>query len=271
MSSNANELKDLQEWMQTALFYPTKNDAFTNQYIAPSNTLAPAQRLAIYQRAYYSRLLQCMREQFKALAYTLGNDLFDDFAREYLQSFPSQSPNLGDLGERFPDFLRNNRPDKDAEEPEKWVDFMIAMAQFERDLYHIFDKPGSEGEKLADVDTPDDAMRFQNCFLLRTYPFLVNHYYQAVAAGNNPDIPFEEATYVAFVRTNYQVFIIGLTQIQYHFLNSLQISFNIEAAKKSIYQQFNLMAERVDAKWLEWKKDWTKQGLFVVNENSYPI
>jgi hypothetical protein len=263
MNKTTEQLSVIQSWMQSSLLDPAANNDpdRVDQYISPSENLTAIQCLAIYQRSYISRLIECMRGQFKALHHTLGNELFDDFARMYLRQYPSTSPSLANLGEKFPAFLQETRPDKDA--PERWVDFMIAMAQFECDLYSIFDQKGSEGERFADETTPNEELQIQAGFDIHHYPFRVNEYYHEVAAGNNPEISPEQKTYLAFVRTNYQVFIVSLTEIQYAFLESLINGITVENAKAAIIRQFNLNPEKVTERWMEWKRDWIAKGFFL--------
>jgi len=260
------QLSAIQTWMQTSLIDPQKEEEASRitHYISPVKNMTVQERLAIYQRAYYSRLIECMHGQFKALLYTLGNELFDDFSRMYLKKIPSSSPSLAHLGEQFPAFLQEIRPDKAA--PETWVNFMIAMAQFEVDLYRIFDQEGSEGKRFANELTKDENLTIQACFSLHQYPFEVNRYYQEVAAENKPEITAAYKTYVAFVRTNYQVYVIPLTEVQYILLGSIKQGKTISTALKGLVEQYNLIPEKVTKRWLEWKKDWIQKGFFLVQQ-----
>jgi hypothetical protein len=264
----SEKLADVQLWLQKSLIEPSINLDSTSieHYLSATDNLTAAQHLAIYQRSYYSRLLECMREQFKALLYTLGDELFDDFARMYLSEFPSTSPNLADLGERFPAFLESNRPDKDS--PETWVNFMIAMAQFEVDLYRIFDEEGSENDKFADVFTDDKNLKLQKCFALHQYPFEVNKYYQAVAEDKNPELTPPRKTFIAFVRNNYQVYVVPLTEAQFTLLGWLNEGKPVAEAIENLAKQNNFIPERVHERWLEWKDIWIKKGFFVNVENN---
>ena len=202
-----------------------------------------------------------MRGQFKALHHTLGDALFDDFSRLYLKEKPSSSPSLANLGDDFPNFLDRTRPDKDN--PELWIDFMIAMAQFECDLYRIFDQEGSEGDMLADNDTLDQHLKLQKCFSIHTYPFDVNTYYQEVAQEKSPEITRANTIYIAFVRTNYQVYIINLTEIQYQFLAALLKGETIIAILKRFSEESGLPIETVNKEWQNWKEAWVNKGLFL--------
>jgi hypothetical protein len=257
------QLKDIQFWMQNSLINPNINDgsADVELYISATENLSAIRHLAIYQRAYYNRLTECMREQFKALLHTLGNELFDDFSRMYLTENPSASPSLASLGERFPAFLQANRPDRLS--PETWVDFMIAMAQFEVDLYRIFDQAGSENDKFADEFTVAENLELQKCFALHQYSFEVNRYYQGVAEGSNPELTPEKKTYIAFVRNNYQVYVISLTEVQFVFLGLLENGKSIAEAIEDLIKQYNLVPEKVAERWLDWKQIWITKGFFL--------
>lgn len=262
METPSEALLDIQKWMQSSLIDPKPQDVESiDYYVSPSKTLTAQQRLAIYQRSYYSRLIECMRGQFKALHHTLGDALFDDFSRLYLKEKPSSSPNLANLGDDFPNFLNRTRPDKDN--PELWIDFMIAMAQFECDLYRIFDQEGSEGETLADKNTLNENLKLQKCFSLHNYPFDVNTYYQQVAEEKSPEIKRTDKIYIAFVRTNYQVYIINLTEIQYRFLDALHKGETIVDILKRFSIESGLSLETVNKEWKAWKKAWINKGLFL--------
>ena len=101
--------------MQEALIFPRKvSRSEAERRLAASERLTGVEGLAIYQRSYYLRILKCMREQFPALCHALGEEVFIDFARQYLQACPSDSYTLYELGKRFPDYLEKTRPDRET-------------------------------------------------------------------------------------------------------------------------------------------------------------
>lgn len=257
-------LSEIQSWMQQALVHSgattERQDILT--HIAPSPTLSAPERLAIYQRGYYARLIQCLEGQYKALCHALGKDLFDDFAREYLKLFPSQQPTLAILGQHFPDFLRQTRPDKDADEKETWIDFMIELAQLEWDLYTIFDAPGHEGRPYADATYADDSLALQPCFFLNAYDYPVGEYYSALARGEDPDVPEAQESYVAIVRKNFRTSIFTLLPPQYYFLKNLQEGKTLKEALAATALQFNTSIETATNAWSHWRPNWLEAGFF---------
>lgn len=107
-------------------------------------------RLAIYAGGYRLRLLECMRAAFPLLQSALGDALFDRFALGYLDAHPSQSYTLHHLGAGFADHLEQTRP-TNPEDDGDWVDFMIALARFERALSEVYDGRGDEHETPTEL------------------------------------------------------------------------------------------------------------------------
>jgi len=258
-------LKDMQAWMQEALVHSgaTTQREDILAHIEPSDTLSAPQRLAIYQRGYYARLIQCMEGQFKALCHALGKDLFDDFAREYLELYPSQSATLSDLGTRFPGYLAGTRPDKEDAEKEEWIDFMVDLAQFEGDLYVMFDATGNEGRPYATDTCHDDTLRLQPCFSLHTYRFPVSGYYNEVARGNDPEIPAPQQCHIATARKDYSIGIFTLLPAQYTFLSEMKKGVAVNEALAITVHQFNATPEAAGKAWSEWKQHWITCGFFI--------
>jgi hypothetical protein len=198
MSEARHTLDELQRWMQAVVTHPggvtagIDSAAARDQIaLAPrqvervvtrSQALTALERLEIYNRAYFARLLACLREEYSVLAAALGDELFDSFAIGYLQEHPSQSYTLSRLGEKFPEFLARTRPVTEGlksplpgesdppaggtsvtpsfpppvapsaadDETADWSDFMIDLARLERAINEVFDGPGPERGPLLD-------------------------------------------------------------------------------------------------------------------------
>jgi len=258
-------LPDLQTWLQQAVVGGGHSIgvAEINEQILPSATLTAAQCLAIYQRGYYARLLQCLEGQFRALRHALGDDLFRDFGVEYLRTYPSQSPTLSDLGARFSRWLSEHRPDLHAPEKEPWIDFMIDLARYEWAVYLFFDKPGHEGRPLATAQTPDAELVVQSTLELHRFAFPVAAYYHAVAAGESaPPIPAPQDSHLVIVRKHYQIGILQLTEPQHHFLSLMAQEVSVSDAIRALATDHGLTESDVRAAWARWKGSWCESGLF---------
>jgi len=258
-------LPAIQAWLQQAVIGGASRPGIDeiNGQILPSATLTPAERLAIYQRGYQARLLQCLEGQFRALRHALGDDLFRDFGIEYLRTYPSQSPTLSDLGARFSRWLSEHRPDRDVPEKEPWIDFMIDLARYEWAVYLFFDKPGHEGLPLATPQTPDDALVAQSTLELHRFTFPVAAYYHAVADGDpSPPIPAPADSHLVIVRTHFRIGILQLTEPQHHFLSVITQGQSVDHAIDVLANTHHLTEADVRVAWARWKGPWCDAGLF---------
>lgn len=114
------ELRQIQETFARALFRPlTASDelqpkwddgrptlAVLEEFIKPNDRLNASERIEIYSRSYWYRILDCMYEDFPAVRSIIGDRRFDKLITAFLAEFPSESYTLRDLGSRFPDFMR---------------------------------------------------------------------------------------------------------------------------------------------------------------------
>jgi hypothetical protein len=62
-------------------------------------------RLEIYRHAYCERIKESLAEDFPKLRTLLGEEEFKRLIRDYLEEYPSQYPNLAQVGKNLPKFL----------------------------------------------------------------------------------------------------------------------------------------------------------------------
>jgi len=74
-------------------------------YIRPNDRLTSFERLEIYNRQYWFRLISAVSEDFPTLNALLGPKRFDPLILAYLNENPSTSWTLRDLGAKLPQFL----------------------------------------------------------------------------------------------------------------------------------------------------------------------
>lgn len=77
-------------------------------YIKPNDRLTSRERLEIYSRSYWYRLLDSLYEDFPGLRAVLGQRGFQKLAGAYLTDRPSESWTLRNLGSRLEEWLRRN-------------------------------------------------------------------------------------------------------------------------------------------------------------------
>jgi len=83
--------------------------AYAARFIKPNDRLTSLERLEIYNRQYWFRLLTSMAEDFPGLRAILGGSRFESMCKAYLTERPSRSFTLRNLGSHLESWLRQNR------------------------------------------------------------------------------------------------------------------------------------------------------------------
>ncbi len=107
------KLLELQRRMAAAIMRPlTSSDHIAPKadaaYIKPNDRLTAPERLEIYSRSYWYRLIDGMFEDFPGLLAVLGMRRFNGLIRAYLADCPSVSYTMRDLGSRLESWLHRN-------------------------------------------------------------------------------------------------------------------------------------------------------------------
>jgi hypothetical protein len=82
--------------------------AYVARYIKPNDRLTSFERLEIYNRQYWFRVLGSLAEDFPGLRAVLGGRRFESMCKAYLADCPSSSFTLRNLGSRLETWLRQN-------------------------------------------------------------------------------------------------------------------------------------------------------------------
>ena len=77
-----------------------------DQIVKPNDRLTSVERLEIYNRVYWFRLLSSLADDFPGLREVIGQEAFDKVLLGYLTDMPSVSYTLRDLGSRLEKWLR---------------------------------------------------------------------------------------------------------------------------------------------------------------------
>lgn len=237
MSNQNFDLQKTATWMQSVIQntagiqqYDYTNPGEVESVLTASKSLSAIERLAIYNRAYQFRLVECLSVQFPCLLHFLEDDLFNAFAKDYLEAYPSTSYTLQQLGAHFADHLAATRPDKDAppDARESWPDFIIELAILERAFYEVYDGPGVEGQAILTLDQLSAMDAYEDlqltpvpCLRLFTFHYPVNHYFREVRFNREPTLPPPAETFVVISRKDYIVRTYEVTYQQFEFLQAL--------------------------------------------------
>lgn len=168
MTPESTSLADLQRKMAAAVMMPlapgeemqeTDSDGrpmseVAESFIAPNSRLTAFERLEIYNRQYWLRILGSLAEDFPALRAVVGAKKFDGLSVAYLSAHPSRSFTLRNLGSKLIDWLIANP---------RWTGrrhaLAIDLARIEWAFVEAFDNSEFEPLTLDQIATLDEGSR----------------------------------------------------------------------------------------------------------------
>ncbi|HVS34082.1 MAG TPA: DNA-binding domain-containing protein [Gemmataceae bacterium] len=280
----------IQRWMQAAVMHPDgvaagmRTDEARSaidadrpeQVVTRSKALTAMERLAIYGNSYFLRLLECMREEFPAVAHCLGAETFDAFSNAYLQKYPSRSYTLCQLGARFPGFLVETRPPREEGEPAvSWPEFLADLALYEWTFSEVFDGPGVEGRDVLDEEKvravpperwPDARLVPVPCLRLLPLRFPVQEYHAQVREEKSPSVPAPAETPLAVVRRDYVVHYSTLSPLEYRLLSSLVAGRRVGEVIEEVAQSPGADLDHLAANLHDWFQRWGSLRFFQAVE-----
>jgi hypothetical protein len=294
-------LKELQARMASAIFRPlTTRDrmqsraddgrtmmAVAADFIKPNNRLSSFERLEIYNRVYWFRVLDCLYDDYPGLCTILGEKKFMRLATAYLAKYPSNSFTLRNLGQRLEQFLR--------EEP-GWAapneGLALDMARFEWAQVVAFDDAARPRLTTEDIlDTPPSRLRLglQPYLSLLRLDYAVDHFLVAVKkrqtdalrneASNTPDsmpipnrrkrrvrLPKLERVYLAVHRYDNTLYHKRLEPEAFNILQAIGNGMTVEKACLAALAKSSEAGADWAGRVQEWFHDWSALGWFCARQ-----
>jgi hypothetical protein len=100
------------------------------------------ERLEVYNRQYWFRLITCMQDEFPCCLHVIGLDAFNSRVIRYLDAVPPTSPYLADMDTDFSGFLRRRfRMAKDGKKREQ----VLEAAAYDKAFSRAFDGAPAPG------------------------------------------------------------------------------------------------------------------------------
>lgn len=285
--ADSSSLNCVQRWIQSVITHPdgvqsgvASNDAVKlinvsvsdlERVILPSREMTSLDRLQIYGRAYFGRLIECLQAQFPATRHAISEETFDAIAFGYLSQNPSQRYTLANLGDSFDTFLESTRPARaDSNEPD-FADFLIDLARLERTYAEVFSGRGPENDPSLEATNLDGmtADQFAGCQLvphacvrLLEFGFPVHEYASAVRKGTEPAPPLARSTLLVVTRRNYVVRRYEVTRPQFDLLSSLIRGETIGVAVAGLIARQEMNVESAVNDLRAWFHEWSAAPLF---------
>jgi len=165
---SVSDLRQFQSVMAEALFRPLSSRdglqarwsdgrpmaSVAGEFVKPNSRLTSVERLEIYARSYWFRVLDCLYEDYPGLRAILGRRRFMKLATAFLAQFPSASFTLRNLGSRLPQFIED-QPAFAAPHAALAID----MARFEWAQVIAFDGPALPTLTQDDILDAGPALR----------------------------------------------------------------------------------------------------------------
>lgn len=260
----------------------TRMQEVADGFIKPNDRLTSFERLEIYNRQYWFRVLDCLYDDYPGLRSVVGERKFMKLATAYLTKYPSDSYTLRDLGNRLEQFLKDE-PHWSGSRQEIALD----MVRFEWAQVVAFDGPSKPVVTPDDlIDTPPDKMRLglQPYLSILKLDYPVDEFLIAVkkdadslrgeasnamnsAPATNREstqipLPQPEVTYLAVHRFDDMLYFKRLEPEGYAILEALTEGCTLEdACAKAVEQN-----TRANADWQalikEWFDNWAALGWF---------
>ncbi len=253
------------------------------EFIKPNDRLSSYERLEIYNRQYWFRLVDCMYEDFPGLLATIGPKKFDALITEYLIRFPSTSFTLRNLGSRLVEFI--------AAEPQ-WVAphgrLALDMARMEWAWIVAFDEEARQPLKQDDIKGRDPeslTLKLQPYVTLLEldYPlddYLISlkkvehlrteastgHAHHATRRSRIP-LPKRERVFIAVHRCDNTVYYKRLEPPEYSVLKALESGKSVaEACALALTgpATSSSSVEELSSKVSEWFATWNELGWLCV-------
>jgi hypothetical protein len=242
------------------------------QFIKPNDRLTSYERIEIYNRQYWFRLIDCLHDDYPGLRAVLGERKFNRLVEAYLDRYPSRSYTLRNLGSRLEQFL--------GEQPELTAprtSLSIEMARFEWAQVVAFDgeaKPAVTVDELLGVDSAKLRLALQPYLTLLELNWPLDDWTIAMkksthvlrseasnavqerpASNKRFPLPKPKRTYVAVHRYDNQLYYKRLEPQAFTMLAALRDGATLESACSAVPEA---LAGSVQG----WFATWTQMGWF---------
>lgn len=139
----------------------TSTRAAAEKFIKPNARLTSFERLEIYTKSYWFRILDCLAEDFPGVRAIIGAKRFRRMSEAYLAECPSRSFTLRNLGSRLSEWLKANP---------KWMgrDSQLILDMVALEWAHI---DAFDAVQLAPI-TPEDLAQGGSELQLQLQPYI---------------------------------------------------------------------------------------------------
>lgn len=253
---------------------------YASRFIKPNDRLTSFERLEIYNRQYWFRVLSAIAEDFPGLRAVLGERQFDAMAKAYLIANPSRSFTLRNLGARIEDWLRKNPKWAGAKQT-----LALDIARLEWADIEAFDgksAPALRREDLASADPARLKLRLQPYVRLLRFRYPVDGLLLEVRKDNEePEFSSNAFTerrkrkrvramaklkpaeiFLVVHRIDNSVYFRRIEPEEFSILTALREGKTLAAAIAAGFRKSSIKAEERPVQVQAWFQNWAALGWF---------
>lgn len=251
--------------------------SIANEIIKPNDRLTSFERLEIYNRQYWFRILSGLAEDFPGLRAIIGERRFEKLAVAYLLDCPSRSFTLRNLGSRLEDWLRAHR-----EHIAAFEQIALDMVRLEWAEIEAFDEAAKPALSKAELSAlgPDSKFELQPHVRLLDLSYPVDNLLIRVrseqeevdivsnavmerirSSARRRHLPKPERIFLAVHRADNSVYFKRIDREAYGILCALRDGKTLSAAIETV-DWSNRPPEESSTEVQQWFAYWSAQGWF---------
>jgi hypothetical protein len=230
--------------------------------VLPSRTLAPAERVEIYQRMYPLRMEEALGVDYPALQHFLGGEGFRRLVRAYVESFPSRSYTLNRLGDHLAEFVRTAPGLRHR-------GFCHDLARLELAMTEVFDEAETQPLSAAEIAAvpverwPEVRLRPIAAFRLLALRYPVGAYVESMGRrSHRHPAPRRQDGWLAVFRRDYNVSRRELSRPAYDLLSDLARGRALGEAVTAATRRRG-RARAGETQLYRWFRQWMASGMFA--------
>jgi hypothetical protein len=290
MSADSMSLEQIQREMAAAIMRPLTPDedmqaqaadgrsmnAVAGSFIAPNSLLTAFERLEIYNRQYWYRLLDALMEDFRALRAVIGGRAFEAMSVAYLTDHPSRSFTMRNLGSKLVEWLPNH-----PEFAGRRLRLALDVVRIEWALVEAFDSPErtpltldqiatlDAGSRLSlqphvqllalDYEADDIVLALHDRQKRETSEAGQKHENPSPAPANLPGLR-RKRTWVAAHRVDLSVYYRRLQEEEFLTLAAIRQGLQLAEALESGFRNSTVSAEKLPLRVKAWFANWAEFG-----------
>jgi hypothetical protein len=255
--------------------------AVAKRIIKPNDRLTSFERLEIYNRQYWFRVLDALSDDFPGLRAVLGDRKFDALSKHYLTDCPSRSFTMRNIGSQLESWLREH-PKYAAGRLQLAFD-MIRLEWAEIEVFDGASAPPVTAAALVGADPAKLRLRLQPYMRLLDLHYPVDDLLLAVKQDAPADIAsnaMEERqrrkkvsavarlkptpVYLAIHRIENTVYFRRLEREEFAILSALQKRRTLERAIIAGFRGSKIPSAERASYVGAWFQNWSSMGWFVV-------